>query len=145
MIHFNNVEHGKLIAKAIPRPFNPRSDIVISHSQDGKLLGGVILEGYTGAGGSICAHQAGFSKHWLSRDMLWAAFHYPFEQLKVKKILGAIPSSNPKLLELNTKLGFKVEAPIRDGYPGGDMLVMSMTRPDCRWLSITPKTLRSNK
>jgi RimJ/RimL family protein N-acetyltransferase len=143
MIIFNNREHGERIARRIPRNYNPAVDPVISHvDKDGKLLGGVIFDGYTGS--CVFAHQASFDKRWLSRDMLWVLFDYPFNQLKVKKICGTIPSSNPKLLEFNLKLGFIVETIIKDGYPDGDMLVMSMTRGECRWLDMKPRGLRGN-
>jgi RimJ/RimL family protein N-acetyltransferase len=139
MIVFGNTDHGFQIAKAIPRNYNPLLDPVISHTDsDGKLLGGVIYDGLTGP--CIFAHQASFNKRWLSRDMLWVMFDYPFNQLKCKKICGTIPSSNLGLLAFNVKLGFKVEATIKDAYPDGDMLVMSMTRDECRWLDIKQRS-----
>lgn len=142
MIEFNNVAHGKRIAFAIPRNYNPAVDPVISHTDaSGKLLGGVIYEGLTGP--CIFAHQAAFDKRWLSKDMLWVVFDYPFNQLKCKKICGTIPSSNPGLLAFNLKLGFSVEAVIKDAYPDGDMLVMSMKRDECRWLGLKPRGLRA--
>jgi hypothetical protein len=138
MIQFNNTDHGFAIAAAIPRVYNPVADTVISRTNDeGKLLGGVIYDGCTGP--CIFAHQAGFSKHWLSRDMLWILFDYVFVQLKCKKVCGTIPSSNQTLLEFNKKLGFSQEAVIKDAYPDGDMLVVSMTREQCRWLNIKPR------
>lgn len=137
MIKFNNTEHGFAIAAAIPRAYNPHWDHVISRERDGKLLGGVIYEGYTGS--IIFAHQAGFDKYWMSRDMLWMLFDFPFNQLRCKKLCGTIPSNSLDLLAYNKKLGFKVEATIADGYPEGNLLVMSMKREDCRWLSIKPR------
>jgi len=142
MILLNNKEHGERIAARIPRNYNSAVDPVISRTDsDGKLLGGVIFDGYTGS--CVFAHQASFDKHWLSRDMLWVMFDYPFNQLKVKKIVGTIRSSNPKLLEFNLKLGFKIETKLEDGYPDGDMLIMSMTREECRWLDMKPRGLRA--
>lgn len=141
MIEFGNVEHGRAIAQAIPRNYNPAVDPVISHvGASGELLGGVIYDGFTGP--CIFAHQASFSKHWLSRDMLWVIFDYPFNQLSCKKICGTIPSSNQALLAFNVKLGFKVEAVIKDAYRDGDMLVMSMKRDECRWLDLKPRSFR---
>lgn len=136
-IHFNNREHGERIARRIPRNYNPAVDPVISRvTPQGNLMGGVIYDGYTGS--IVFAHQAAFTKHWLSKDMLWVLFDYPFNQLKVQKLCGTIPSSNPKLLEFNKKLGFIVECKIDGGYPDGDMLVLSMKRGDCRWLRLRP-------
>lgn len=143
MIVFNDMEHGRLIADAIPRPFNPAADRVISNTDKaGKLLGGVIYEGFTG--NNIFMHQAGFSKMWLKGDMLWVAFDFPFNQLKVGKVSGTIPSYDTNLLEFNERLGFKEECRIKDAYRDGDLIVMTMLREDCRWLKLKPRTIKRN-
>ena len=142
MIEFNNIEHGHAIARAIPRMYNPGVDPVISNvSESGDLLGGVIYDGYTGP--CIFIHQAGFDKHWMSRDMLWVAFDYPFNQIGCAKLCGTIPSTNTELLDINLRLGFYVEGSIKGAYPGGDMLILSMERDQCRWLKLKPRGLRS--
>ncbi len=138
MIEFNNVVHGFKIAAAIPRPYNPATDIVISHvTSIGNVLGGVIYEGFTG--GCIFMHQAGFHKRWLGGNMLWIVFDYPFNQLRVNKVAGTINSKNKELLDFNMRLGFKEEARIRGAYPDGDLLVLTMPREECRWLKLKPK------
>lgn len=142
MIVFNNKEHGARIAKAIPRVYNP-ADNVISRVEgptpDGKLLGGVIYDGHTGP--LIFMHQAGFTKRWISRELLWVCFDYPFNQLGCTKVAGTIPSTDQALLDINLKMGFVVETSLEGGYPGGDMLVMTMTRDQCRWLKLKPREL----
>ena len=143
MIRFNDIEAAQRVARAIPRNYNPATDTSITHHDaDGKLLGGVIYDGYTR--NCIFIHQAGFSKMWLTGDMLKLAFDYPFNQLGVAKLAGTIPSSKPELLEFNQRLGFKEECRIKDAYPDGDMLVLTMTREQCRWLKFKPRTMRSN-
>lgn len=146
MIVFNDKFHGQLISNAIPRRFNPISDVVISNvsDEDGRLLGGVTFDGFTN--NCIFIHQAGFDKHWLSKTMLWAAFDYPFNQLKVAKLAGTIPEHDKELLDINRRLGFNVECRIRDAYgTGDDMLILSMTREECRWLNIKQSALRRNE
>lgn len=141
MIEFGNTVHGFKIAAAIPRPYNPVTDVVISRvTPEGNCMGGVIYDGFTG--GCIFMHQAGFSKHWLTGNMLWIVFDYPFNQLHVNKVAGTINSNNKELLAFNLKLGFKEEARIKDAYPDGDMLVLTMERADCRWLKIKPKVYK---
>ncbi len=139
MIEFNNTHHGVMIAAAIPRMYNPAVDTVISRVDDatGKLLGGVMYDGYTN--NCIFIHQAGFSKRWLTGDMLWAAFAYPFGQLGVGKLAGTVPSSKPDLVAFNKRLGFKEECRIKGAYRDGDMIVMTMERADCKWLKLRPK------
>jgi hypothetical protein len=144
VIEFNNIVHGFKIAAAIPRPYNPAVDIVISKvTPEGNVLGGVIYDGYTG--GCIFMHQAGFSRNWLIGNMIWIVFDYPFNQLHVKKVAGTIPSRNKELLDFNRRLGFKEEARIKDAYPDGDMIVLTMERADCRWLNIKPKVYQIDK
>lgn len=143
MIHFNDTDHGYQIAGVIPRIFNPMADKVISRTdKDGRLLGGVIYESLIS--NCVFMHQGSFSKKWHSKDLLWVMFDYPFNQLKVDVVCGTIPSSNPELRAVNERLGFKVECSIKDAYKDGDLLIMTMRKPECRWLSITPKSIRSN-
>jgi hypothetical protein len=145
MIEVNNIVHGAMIGAIIPRPFNPDCDKVISNvERDGKLLGGVIYDGFTG--NCIFMHQGGFEKNWLTKDMLWVVFDYPFNQLGVGKVCGTIRSSRKELLAFNERLGFIEECRVKDAYaPGDDMIVLSMTPERCRWLRIKPTTIHTNK
>jgi len=140
MIEFNNIEHGYRIANAAGCIFNPAADRVISVTSEGNLLGGNIFTGYTGA--SIHTHTAGFAKNWANRDFLWAIFDYPFNQLGCKKVFGQVPEYNTKALEIDLKLGFKIEAKIDDVFPDGACLVLSLAREDCRWLKLKPRGLK---
>jgi hypothetical protein len=144
MIVFDNIEHGFKIATAIPRPFNPDIDKVISKvTPEGNLMGGVIYDGFTG--GCIFMHQAGFSKNWLVGDMMWIVFDYQFNQLHVNKVAGTINSNNKELLDFNLRLGFKEEARIKNAYRDGDMVVLTMERAACRWLKIKPKVYKKDE
>lgn len=143
MIEIGNHVHGFKIAAAIPRPYNPAVDVVISKvTHLGNVQGGVIYDGFTG--GCIFMHQAGFARNWLVGNMIWIVFDYPFNQLGVSKVAGTINSNNKELLDFNLRLGFKEEARIKGAYPDGDMLVLTMERADCRWLKIKPKVYKDN-
>lgn len=141
MIEFSNIEHGYRIAKEAGCSFNPAIDQVISRVEDGVLLGGNIYQGYTGA--SIHLHMAGFRPNWANRDFLWVAFDYPFNQLGCKKVFGQVPEYNTRALEIDMKLGFKIEARIEDVFPDGACLVLSLAREDCRWLNLKPRGLKA--
>jgi len=141
VIEFGNTIHGFKIGAAIPRPYNPVVDVVISKvTPEGNCLGGVIYDGFTG--GCIFMHQAGFHPHWLTGNMIWIVFDYPFNQLKVRKVAGTINSNNKELLDFNRRLGFKEEGRIKHAYPDGDLLVLTMERSACRWLKIKPKVYK---
>ena len=140
MIEFGNVAHGHAVAQAAGGKFSPDVASVISRSERGVLLGGIVYEGYTGA--SVCMHVASFAPLWVNRDLLWVSFDYPFTQMGCKLVLGEVASTNPKALAFDLNLGFKLEATIRDAVPGGDLLILTMRRDDCRWLKIKPRTLQ---
>ena len=139
MIVLNNAQHARMIAKAAGCTFNPEFDACISRWKDGWLLGGVIYEDYTGE--SIKMHVAGFSPKWMTRDLLWAFFDYPFNQLGVKRIFGQVPESNTKALEFDLKVGFRIITKIDGVFEDGGLFIVVLERDDCRWLNYQPKGL----
>ena len=138
-IHINDHYHGDRIAKASGVVFNPAGDVVISHSRQGELTGGMLYNNFTGA--SINIHIAGFDPRWGDRDLVWVGFDYPFNQLGCRKVFGQVPASNEQALEFDLKLGFKIETVIRDVFPDGDLVVVSMSKDDCRWLKLKPRNV----
>src|SRR3546814_2405462 len=59
----------------------------IGLEQDGELVAGVIFDGYV-AGARCCMHVAGEGKRWLNREFLWLCFHYAFDQMGCKVVVG---------------------------------------------------------
>lgn len=100
-------------------------------TSDGRILGGFVYDGYNGK--SIRMHVAG-EGNWLSEELLHMAFWYPFEQLKVTKVIGLIESTNPRCIRLAKRLGFVQEAEIKDAAPDGDWLILTLTREQCKYL-----------
>jgi len=85
---------------------------------------------------SCCMHVASIQNGWISKDLLWAAFDYPFNKLKVKVILAAVSSNNEEALKLDRHLGFVDKAYIEDAHTDGDLVILAMRRENCRWLDI---------
>ena len=142
MIVFNNATYGDRITGAAGTTFNQRSDVCIAREEDGELWGGVTFTGYTGV--SIGIHVASFRPDWINIDMIWVTFNYPFVQLGCSKLLGQVPASNLKALEFDLKLGFIEETRIKDVFPDGDLVVMSMKKEACRWLKLKPRSLKEH-
>lgn len=139
MITFDK-RHGDKIAEVAGFLFNSSHDVVIANCNSvGELLGGVVYYDYTGR--SISMHVAGFSPHWISRDMLWTTFNYPFNQLRCASIFCQLRSSNLKVLEFVRKVGFKREAIIEDVFPDGDLVIGRLRFEECRWINIKPHYL----
>lgn len=74
------------------------------------------------------------TKKWLNREFLRFAFVYAFDQMKVRKLIGIVPSNNEQALKFDLNLGFSEEARIKDAHPQGDLILLSMTRQACRWI-----------
>jgi hypothetical protein len=141
-IRFNDPEDAKRLSESVHVIYNPLADQIISRvNHGGNLLGGVVYKDYTGRGGSIAMHVAGYSPTWINRTMLWICFDYPFNQLGVKKVFGQVPSWNRHAYEFDKHLGFRVECEIDGVYPGGSMMLLSMRREQCRFLDRPPRSL----
>lgn len=142
-IRFNDITHGTMICEAAGAAFNPLVDQCIARvTPQGNLRGGMAYTNYTGLGGSISMHVAGFDRRWLSRDLLWVAFSYPFDQLCLKQIFGQVHARRFADLNLFLSAGFRAVTTIEDVYPDGDMILLSMYREDCRFLNIVPRSIR---
>ena len=141
MIVFGDHAHAVRIAREAGAIYNPLADQVMARVEDGELMGGVLYQAYTGA--SIGIHMAGFNPFWANRDIIWAAFHYPFRQLKCERMFGQVPETNAAALEINLKLGFKEVARIPGVYEDGAAVILCMEKSDCRWLKLAPRKIRA--
>lgn len=133
-----DLNYGKAIAAKAGAFYNAEYDRNVARIEilpDGseRLIGGAIYNTFTHR--SINAHMAGFTKNWISRDLLWACFYYPFVQLGCEYIFGQVPDDNPRALALNHHLGYREIARIPDVYDNGaGLIVIRMRRADCRYL-----------
>lgn len=103
--------------------------------EDGQIIAVVGFEDYNGA--SIRMHVAAVGKRWMTREYLRFCFWYPFEQLKVKKIIGLVSSNNEQALRFDRHLGFVDEAVIKDAAPDGDLHILTMNKEQCKFLAIS--------
>lgn len=100
--------------------------------RDGELVSAIVMDHYNGANAMahITIEKPGKDTHALCR----AFCDYAFNQLKLKRLTGFVPSVWKSVYELDKKLGFEEEFRFKDGYPGGDMIVMVMRPETCKWL-----------
>lgn len=90
-------------------------------------------------GASVMMHCAGEGKDWLNREFLWFSFFYPFEQLKVSKIISPVYSTNADCRRFIEHIGFSLEATLKDACPKGDLLLYTLEKDKCKWLSLKDK------
>lgn len=94
--------------------------------------GGVVYTNYTGS--AMYIHMAGRDETWVTRDMLLLAYQYPFLQLGVRVLIGVVNSSNKLALSADLRMGFKIAATVKYGFPDGDAILLTMHREECPWL-----------
>lgn len=102
--------------------------------KDGELIAGALYEGFNGQ--NVWAHLAGKpGKRWMNRQFLWYGFHYPFNEMGVKRISGYVNASNTEARRLNEHFGYQEEARLKGAAPdGGDVILYVMWRENCRFL-----------
>ena len=109
----------------------------------GKPLAGVLYDAYNGK--SINAHIWVEVGETPSREWYAAIFDYPFNKLGVSKILGQVAGNNEEALRLDKHFGFVEEARILDYSDNGDLVLLTMTKDQCRvlnsprWAKITQR------
>lgn len=105
----------------------------IGRIKDGQIVAGVLYEDYNGA--NVFCHIAAEGS-WANKEFLWLIFDYPFNQLGVKRITTTVKPLNTVSQAFTAKLGFDVEAKLKDADPDGDLWIFRMFKDDCRWLRL---------
>jgi RimJ/RimL family protein N-acetyltransferase len=109
-----------------------KDTMCIGQEKDGKLIA---VLGYNNFTDKLCQiHVASTDVFWLTRELLFAIFDYPFNKVGLKVILAPICKDNFKSLNLCRKLGFVKVADIPYAHPNGDLIIMAMERNQCKWL-----------
>ena len=92
--------------------------------------------GYTAFIGKTCQmHMVNLKGGYTPKQLLRAAFEYPFNQLGIEKAFGIVNSLNTKAMEYDKKLGFKEAVRFAGMHEdGGDLVVFEMNKADCRWI-----------
>lgn len=85
-------------------------------------------------GRTCCMHTVIQRPDLVSPRVVRDTFAFPFEVCNCEAVLALVDSTNEAALSFDTKLGFREIARIPNGGTDGDLVVMQMTRADCRWL-----------
>lgn len=143
-VAFNHPAVGEFVAERAQCSFNVDSDstigIVDHETPLGQFVrGGVIITSYTGS--SCFFHVAGRDENWMTRDFLWAVFHYAFVQLGCGIIHGIVREDDEHTLQFDLRIGFRVLYRSPGMFPSGAGVLMGMDRAECRWLKLKPRTI----
>ena len=113
--------------------WTPVGRTALGEIEDGKVLWAAVFERYE-PNGSVQIHIAIDNPKYVTRRAISCVFEYAFYQLEVHKVIGIVNSADFTTLSFDLRLGFIIEAVVKDAYDKGDMYILSMTQEQCRWL-----------
>lgn len=112
-----------------------RPAVGIGLERNGILCAGIVFNEYNGANIFMQVASDG-TRRWMSRELLRYVFHYAFIEAGVRRISGAVLTTNADARRFDEHIGFVEEARLKDAHPGGDLIIYCMTRAQCRWLAL---------
>lgn len=99
----------------------------------GELVAVVVYDSFSAADCNMHVASDGRGT-WLSRSVLVAVFHYPFVQLKLRRVTALIPAKKTHAIRFNEHLGFKLEGFCPEAMPDDDLQIRGMLRRECRFI-----------
>lgn len=116
---------------------NPTDDMYCIGWFDPATLQLLMVAAFNAHIGSLCqihiACAPGF--HFTPRAMLREVFSHAFDRMKVTHLLGVVNSLNTRAMKYDLHLGFKEVVRFKGTHDdGGDLVMLTMERPDCRYL-----------
>lgn len=122
---------GKWVSDQLGSKFHADTSAAIGLVRDGILVAAAMFTDYNGRSAMI---------HWviagrITRQFLWAISAYAFLQCGLQKLIGPIVANNDRAIHLVKNLGFVEEARIADAHPDGDLILYTLTKSNCRFLS----------
>lgn len=102
--------------------------------RDGELIAGVLYEGFNGV--NCWMHVATTPGKKWTLEYLRYCFYYPFVEVGLQRVSGAVEASNLAARRFDEHLGFKQEAVLQGAAAdGGDVILYVMRREDCRYVA----------
>ncbi len=113
---------------------------VVAQFDDTEVVAFVIFDGFNGQ--SVHAHICVNEGKKPTRAFWFAVYHYAFEQLGCKNVIGTVPALNTKAQTLNEHLGFRHIGTIPKYYEGDEDLMMFVATTDTipDWRKLRPAT-----
>lgn len=142
-VFFDVEEIGPFVCEINDTEYIPGTCTGVGIKKHGVLIGGVLYCQYNGS--SVWMHVAGKGR-WLTRELLWYVFDYPFRQLGVNQVLGSVDGNNKEAIRFDEHIGFERKAVIPQAGKGdSDLIIYSLDRESCRWWNEQAKDPRSAK
>lgn len=135
---------GPWVAARCGEMWIPQGATTIGLMDGAEILFGAIYNNFNRT--TIEMHIAAASgKRWMTKDLLWFCFYYPFVQLGVKRITVVVPETNLDAIAFDKHLGFTFEAALEKAHPDGDLHIYRLFREDCRWLNLRGRNAQKTR
>jgi len=121
---------GYWVANELDRGYFAERSNAIGLIRDNEIVAGVIYENWNGR--SIMCHIV--IKKRMTPEFVAAIFHYPFIVCGVEKIIVTIEDTNEKSVRVVKNMGFVEEGKVKDAHQFGDMLILTLSKSECRFL-----------
>ena len=115
-----------------------RDAYTIGLERDGELVAVVVFDSFSDVDCNMHIASDGTAR-WMTKELLLAAFAYPFVQLRLNRVTGMVPAKNADALAFDEHLGFVREGYHRKAMPDDDIVSLGLLRENCRFI---PKEYR---
>ena len=104
----------------------------IGLERDGELVAVVVFDTFSDV--DCCMHVASDGTgRWMTKELLIAAFAYPFKQLGLRRVTALVPAKNAKAIEFDKNLGFVQEGYHPHAMADDDLVSLGMLKEHCRF------------
>jgi len=114
-------------------PFR-RDAFAIGLEKDGELVAAVVFDNFSACDVNMHIASDG-TKRWMNKELLLAAFAYPFVQLKLNRVTGLVPAKKAEVVKFDQHLGFKIEGYCHKALPDDDIIILGLLRANCRFIT----------
>lgn len=105
----------------------------IGYERDDELVAVVIFDGFSPVDANMHIASDG-TRRWLTRELLIAAFAYPFIQCGLRRVTGLVPARNIAALKFDEHIGFRREGYHPNAAKDGDLVSLGMLKEWCRFI-----------
>lgn len=132
LVLYDKERVGKWVAEQVGHAGDWGSFYAFGIEAGGEIVAGVVVNNYNGV--NATAHIAIKKRSKLLVKLFQVVANYAFNQCKLKRLTGMVPTNEPDTIAFDKKLGFEEEFVMKDGAPGADMMILVLWPDKCRWL-----------
>lgn len=94
-----------------------------------------VAVGYNAFNGRTCAMHAVIQKpEYVTPGVVREVFEFPFYHCGVEHLIAPVEASNIDALDFDKRLGFKEICRFKEGATVGDLILLGMSKSECRWI-----------